>query len=102
VELHFFETSVTLLLVFHIENFDQLECDYYFVRNPSCFENVRKLALSYQLQNFEAVYDHADVEHDVIVRIGLVLLVLGVHEGFGGDRGLFVFTFGGRHFQILQ
>ena len=50
-------------------------------------EHVRELALADELDNLESVDDHADMEHHVVLRVGLVAVV-GVHLRLHGV-GLF-------------
>jgi len=46
VQLHFFETAVSLFFILHVEDFDQLERDDHFVLLAAGLENVRELALA--------------------------------------------------------
>lgn len=69
MQLNFFETAVSLLFIFHIEYFDQFECDHTFVRDSLGFKNIGELSLTNQFLNFEAIDHHANVQHDVVAGI---------------------------------
>lgn len=75
MELHFLETTVTLLFVLHIKYLYQLKRNNFLVFHPLSFENIRELALTYKLQNFETINTHADVQHHIILRVGLLVIV---------------------------
>jgi len=72
MELHLFETAISLLFILHIEDLDELECDYSLIRYSLRFENIREFTLPNKLLNFKSIYDHAHMEHNVIACVRLV------------------------------
>ena len=46
VELHLLETAISLLLILHVEDLDQLECHHPLVLYPLGFEHIGELPLA--------------------------------------------------------
>jgi hypothetical protein len=50
MKLHFFQTTVSLLFIIHIKDFDQFHRHNLLGGHILGFENIRKLALAYNLE----------------------------------------------------